>query len=654
MPAVVEQNDGRPVLFRMFRKLLRFAGRLAFRFLILALSFAGGWAAYAQLHPKPLLRDRWAALMEDPKLRAAPGQGGKRLDGAGSLTGGNSGNLSAASTGGSSGFGGKVAFSLEDLMAMRNPIAQGLALAEAVKTADADTCRKWLETLENHPHSGIRETSVGLVMERWTSLDPAGALAAAGDNFGRKATVFRQWAHHDPAAALAAAGKDYHNEIRQGLMETDPEHAASRWKEIAPDSHFPIATLEFALRAQVKKDPEGAMRQVPDGDDYQTNQVRADLFGSWMDRDPDAAFQYARASGDAATRRQLLGKFARHFPDRAEPLLASLEGEEKSAMAMDIATGKTRAAQDPVSTARWLQSQIPAEAFAQSLTDFTRGQTSLSPDKLDGLLALCPAPADRDKMILNLLEGDARASVAAWLKVQPPGGLNEAQKMAAFLSLPSAEAAALVPGGVSLTSRLAMERLHQNFGDMYPVKPKALAANFSGLPESMQTTAVASFLNQENFQVRDGNHTQWKDQLPAAQLSELFASLSPAAQSQTALQFAWRQQSDPATAARTLAIAGSPPDDPATAAVYEAVAGQWAGTDAPAASGWIQTLPPGPARDAATLALIAHQAATDPDGAAKWAGTLQDPVTVMRAQQLLNPGSATAPGVIHSPNPSTP
>ncbi|RYD32834.1 MAG: hypothetical protein EOP86_14775, partial [Verrucomicrobiaceae bacterium] len=193
----------------MLRKTLRFSGRLLRRVLILGACFTGGWAA----------------LLEDPKTRAAPGQGGRRTDGAGSLTGG------SPADGGGGGTGGRVTFSLEDVMAMRNPVAQGLALTEAVKTADTDTCRQWLETLEKHPHEAFRLAGMAVVLERWTAIDPLDVLAAAGKNEGRKATVFRQWAHYDPAAALAAGGKPYHDAIQQGLMETDPEHAASRWRE---------------------------------------------------------------------------------------------------------------------------------------------------------------------------------------------------------------------------------------------------------------------------------------------------------------------------------------------------------------------------------------------------------------------------------------
>jgi hypothetical protein len=167
--------------------------------------------------------------------------------------------------------------------------------------------------------------------------------------------------------------------------------------------------------------------------------------------------------------------------------------------------------------------------------------------------------------------------------------------------------------------------------------PSGLGAELSTLPESLQAAAAGMFLNQPKFVLRKNGDMDIVQELPAGNIEEIFSSLTPAAQGQMALSFAWKQQSDPAAAARTLAASHAAPDDPAAAAVYETVARNWAGTDATAASAWIGTLPPGPARDSAALALIQSQAATDPAGAAAWARTLQDPVAVMRAEQMLTP-----------------
>lgn len=131
------------------------------------------------------------------------------------------------------------------------------------------------------------------------------------------------------------------------------------------------------------------------------------------------------------------------------------------------------------------------------------------------------------------------------------------------------------------------------------------------------------------------------DKLAPETTAGIFASLSPEARAQTALNFAWRQQqSDPAAAARMLAFSSAAGDDPAAAAVHEQVARAWMSRDPAAASAWIQTLPAGPARDAAVLTVIENQAPGDP-AAAGWERTLRDPVAALRARRMLESAFGT-------------
>lgn len=611
----------------MRKKILRFLGRWGLRVVIVACLFAMGWAAYAHFHPKPLLQDRWAALVQESDARARPGQGGKR------------GDVSPFGNGAEGirppGAGGGVVFSMDDLMAMRDPIAQALALVEALKTADTATCAGWWKTLEKHPHEIVRSTALAAVMERWTAIDPEAALAAMGDDISKKGDVFRLWAHRDAAAALAASGGKFNYQIHQGLLESDPDQGDSRWEELSPGSSFPIGAREPALKKLVKTDPEGALRQVPADDNDQTNEIRKNLFRSWMDRDADAAFKYAQESADPQVRARLLRTFAERFPDRMEPLLAGLkEGDEKNSLILAMARGK--ADKDLAAGARWLKSSVPPEKFPGILTDFARRQNGLNPSKLDTILSVCPDGAARDKMLTDLTGGTTYMVVMDWLKAQPPGSLSPAQQQMAFALLPGAQAAALVGGGVTFTPDEGFRMALKQSGKWSATKPAELAANLSALPESLQSVGIGGFLNMPAYLVDEGGKQSIADKLSPERLSGIFAALSPDAQGRTALNFAWKQQSDPAAAARFLAASTAPPDDPAAAAVYEKVAQNWINQDPAAASGWITGLPPGGARDAAALVLIQSQAASDPAAAAAWARTLQDPLTVSQAQQLLN------------------
>ncbi|MES2706122.1 MAG: hypothetical protein V4726_05900 [Verrucomicrobiota bacterium] len=616
----------------MRKKCLRFLGRWTWRAVLLTGLFAAGWAAYAHFHPKPLLQDRWAALVRASDAKPRPGQGGKR-GGMDSLI--NTGNGEDGRRTGKA-----VVFSMEDLMAMRDPVGQGLALVEALKTADAETCGKWLKILEKHPHRVIRMTAMGAVIERWTAMDPGGALAAMGDDEEKKGNVLRQWAHRDPAAALAAGDGKFHDQIRQGIMESDPDHAFSRWQEIAPGSPFPITLLEFALKSQVKKDPEGAMRQVPGDDEQQTNEIRGNLFGSWMDRDAEAALKYADGHADAKVRKQLLRDFAQRFPDRMEPVLATLEGGEKISLALAIAKGK--AGQDPAAAARWLQSKVPAAEFAGALADFAKNQSGLTPEKLGEILTLCPDPAAKDRLLNETASmGWSQQTTKNWLKSQPPGSLSAQQQLLAFTVLPAAEAAALAPGGVTFPREEGLKMTQRQARSWNAGNPAELAANLSALPADFQSAAAGIFLNQPRWVVREGKSTSIVDKLPASGIDGIFSALTPAAQGETALSFAWKQQADPVAAARFLAASSAPPDDPAAAAVYGKIAQNWLAADTAAASAWIETLAPGAARDAAALALIQNQAVGDPAAATAWARTLQDPVAVQEARRLLDSTPST-------------
>src|SRR5690606_28302285 len=128
-----------------------------------------------------------------------------------------------------------------------------------------------------HPHVGIRKFATGAILERWTAIDPRDAFENAGRIIAKpddddpfrlghqvRGDVLRRWAHTDPAAALAAGGREFEDEIRQGIMESNPDHALAKWRAIAPDRPFPVSMLEYALRGQVRRDPQGAVAQVPD------------------------------------------------------------------------------------------------------------------------------------------------------------------------------------------------------------------------------------------------------------------------------------------------------------------------------------------------------------------------------------------------------
>lgn len=517
---------------------------------------------------------------------------------------------------------------------MRDPIGQGAALVEALKTADAATCGEWLAKMDPISIPGIRNAAVLAIMERWTALDPAGALAGAGDDKSRISMVLRQWTHRDPAAALAASDGKFDDAIRQGLLETDPDHASARWREIAPGRPFPVHLLEFALKSQVRHDPEGALRQIPADDDYQTNSIRRGLFGSWMDQDASAALKYAENQGDPHARSQLLKAFAERFPERMESVLTTLEGADKTAMALAIARGKT--SQDPLAAARWLRSQVPAEEFAAALTRFTGGQQGISPENLNALLTLCPDSAAADKLLEEMAGDTMRGTVQAWLKSRPPGSLTPARQALAFKMLPAAEAVALVPGGVTFSPEEGRAVMAEATRQWNPGEPAELAANLSALPESLRAAAAGSFLNQERYLSRKDGQFTFLDKLAPETTAGIFASLSPEARARTALNFAWRQQqSDPASAARMLAFSSAAGDDPAAAAVHEQVARAWISRDPAAASAWIQTLPAGPARDAAVLTVIENQAPGHPSTAAGWERTLRDPVAALRARRML-------------------
>lgn len=594
-----------------------------------------GWAAYVHFHPMPLLQDRWAALVRESALRAGPGQAGKRGDreAAGWRFG-----TTAAGGGMAS---GRVVFSMTELLAMSDPIGQGAALLEALKTADSATCEKWLREVEGLSHPDLRQSAVLAIMERWTEIDPVGALAGAGDDRRRKSMVLRQWAHLDPVAALAAAGGDFDDAIQQGMMETDPDHAFSRWQEIAPGKPFPITRLEFALRSQVQRDPETAMRQVPDDNESQTNGIRGEMFSVFMDRDPESALKFAGSSSDVRVRQQLLTAFAERFPARAEPLLDTLWGPEKSAIA--VVAARARAKEDPEAAARWLRTQVPAEEFEGALRQFTLSQGGMSAGQLSGILKLCPDAAAGEKLLWDVAESPASGSAVKQLLLESreAGSLSAARQLLAFKVLPAAQATALTGGAPGFSPDEGAGMLKQLTRTWNPGNATEVAAAISAMPESMQSSAAGSFVSQTGFVDPNLGGYPRGAKLTAENTAAIFSALTPEAQARTALNFAWKQLEDPARAAGTLALSSVSMDDPAAAAVYEKVAGNWTVTDPLAASEWIRNLPPGAARDAAALTLIESQAASDPAAAGAWAGTLRDPVAVLRARQLLNSTAAS-------------
>ncbi len=440
-----------------------------------------------------------------------------------------------------------------DALAARAGSAPAAAFREAIALTDL----------------AARSQALEGIAERWALLDAPAAIAAAdeiSDPSVRQpflAYVARVWARSDSDASLAYLKSLGPNARPDVLMPMGLQVAQMRPREILElvNSLGTPAAMSLrmtAVQALANQDPALALREADAlAAGPQRDNVLAMIARSYGARDPDAALEWARTSGESSRINGVLQGIAQRDPARAFDLAVALESPQQRALAVQAVV--LGAGLPTASNATAIADRVLALADADLRSNTLRSMlgmwSGMAPDAAaEWLIAhqISDVPGSYQQVAQQLARNNPARATDYTTRVPPAARSEWIQGVAAGFAQTDAQA--------------ATEWLAQYRGD--PVYSRAVGSVAAGLA---LTDAPA-----------------------AARL--LATATDPTAASQGAYVVAmqWAQK-DPHAAATWAADY----DAGANQHVLPNVVGTWAQADAPAARAWTLRMPSGAARDAA-------------------------------------------------------
>ena len=439
------------------------------------------------------------------------------------------------------------------------------ALTARAGTAPASAFREAIALTD----LAARSQALEGIAQRWALLDARAAIATAdeiSDPTLRQpflAYVARAWARSDPDASLAYLKSLGPNGRPDILMPMGLQVAQLRPREILElvkslGTPSAMSLRMTAIQALANQDPALALREadaLPAGG--QREGALATIARSYGARDPDAALDWARTSGESSRINGVLQGIAQRDPTRAFDLAVALESPQQRALAVQAVV---------------LGAGLPTAGNATAIAD--------------RVLALADADLRSNTLrsMLGMWSGMAPDAAAEWLVAHQisdvPGSYQQvAQQLARNNPARATDYTSRVPpaaraewiqgvatGFAQTDAQAATEWLAQYRGD--PVYSRAVGSVAAGLA---LTDAPA-----------------------AARLLATATDPAAAASGAYVVAMQWAQR-DPHAAATWAADY----DASANQQVLPNVVGTWAQADAPAARAWTLRMPSGAARDAA-------------------------------------------------------
>ena len=507
-----------------------------------------------------------------------------------------------------------------------------------------------------------------MLIERWTELDPAGALTfvkeKARNEEGLFVIIFQTWAQLSPEAALSALQGEADLKIQgngvAGFLlsfKEDPAQLLHWAKRITWIDASKLDKREFTSAC-----PDDLLRRLLDADRPGLYEIAVHL-PPWFLQHLETLTILQQATTDlptvlaslrdraltqeeAGNLAENLGMLAKSHPANAIAILDALSAASGGTPLIktdrsELIAGtlvKYLAASDPAAAAAFITKHVelgakfglgektyrellvsnPAAALivAQALPPYPPEYVALPvfKDRQSALEVLPNAPPSwrRDRALQTVLDQWQRESPAAaqaWVEALPPGEWRD--RAATILSAKDLNQ--------NLLSLQLQEITLRNHAAQTPVELKEveLTSNMAALADPSGTLTLLA---------------DWPPGLARQTAMEKAASIAAGQSTSKALE--WAQQiSDPT----------------ASADAIRGVVGLWTEHEPLAASEWLPTLAPGPVREAAVDRFAEKIAALDPAASLAWAATLSDPAaratrleTTYRTWAADNPGDAAS------------
>ena len=421
------------------------------------------------------------------------------------------------------------------------------------------------------------------IAQRWVLLDPRAALAAADevtDPFLRQpflTNVARAWARIDPDASLGYL-KSLGTSVRQDvLMSMASPLAEARPREVIELANSIVTPTSLSLRgmaiqALANQDPALALREaetLPAGG--QRESMLAVIARSYGARSPDAALEWARASGEPSRIAGVLQGIAQRDPGRAFDLAVALESPRQRAQAVQSVVMGAGVPKDG-SVADRVLALTDVDLRTSTLRTLLSMWSSVAPDAaVEWLVAhqVSDAPGSYSQVAQQLARG------------------NPARATDYTTRIPAAARSEWIQGVAG------------GFAQTDPEGGAQWLAQYRGDPAySAAAGSVAAGLART-------------DPPAAARLLATAADPQAAAQGAYAVATQWAQR-DPGAAAAWAADYDASVSGPLA---LPSVVATWAQTDPAAARAWTLRMPSGAARDAALGPLLTTTAPDTVDAA---------------------------------------
>jgi hypothetical protein len=527
-----------------------------------------------------------------------------------------------------------------------------LQTLEHATTADLPALWDSLSVPEYPINGGMQKSPRHrLLMERWTELDPTGALAFIEEKPLNKQAfqvlIFQTWARLDPEAALAALKHSPHPEIQvagaAGFLVSYLDQPAELLNWAKRLTWVKTNLLEKQDLLAVC--PDDLLRTLLEIDRPGLFEIAAHL-PDWFRQHLDHLVLFQQAATDlpavlaslkaqAPTQKEIeaiasdLGMLAETQPASALDILEVLHtaSNGKVLLTAENSAGITPAilkylvARDPQEARMFLEKYLSEEArrdfcqntypelfasnpaaalvIAQALPFMSPDTVHLPvfKDRATALAILPEAPPSwrRDQAVLDTLQkwqNESPAAARAWLDALPAGEWRD-------------RAAAVLQGQGQSENLLTLEMQGitlQHHPDQSPsaLEEAGLYARRAAEADPAGTLALLG---------------EWAP--GSARQAALEKAASVAAGQNTAQALAWAQQI---------------PDPSAQAEAIQGLMAVWAKHEPLAASEWLPTLAPGPVREAAVDRFAETISSLDPAAGFAWAATLTDPTA--RAARL--------------------
>lgn len=517
-----------------------------------------------------------------------------------------------------------------------------------VNKAEVPELKQLLEAADREDEDGLsggtlyRRTAI---LERWAELDPAGAMAyavEAEDEDQLLSSVFAVWARGNPDAAIEAlAGLEPYSRLPavRGVVEAAGGDATRllRWLPsltgLLPEEIDPVDLDRLLTPAE--------LRRLATADPDATREIMKSLPPGALGAYEGARLAIAAQSGpDAALR--LLETMSLQ-PEHAGPLVAQLQElaqtSPDTACSILLRIAAMPGMKDSMSGGD--------DAAIRTYQSVFRGLITTDPERAVTLLREVTNGFMRTAIVSDSLRLDLQDNLQRALELGPLMTAYDAMVEALLPPLPIRDPAAALAAARDAPPSAFRDYVIASAAQLWEQDDPGRAAQWTaGLPpgefrELLESSLAGTSLPNgiarlEQLTINLRHHPDDPD---AAARAEFAARLAVSSDPQAAAEIAAKWPAGTARDSAVRTITGEwwaaepgaalvwteslPADVRATA--LTGIAKTWTATDPIAASEWIDTLEPGPDREATVDAFSGTLTDTDPERALVWAATLTDP-----------------------------